>query len=137
MVRTFFFFFFHTHLLSSFRTSRGHRCRPFFPPVLAFNFYRAYGSAIPLLDDLSSSVANSRSRAFGNSICAQAKVPTNLYEYALGGIRTHDTDLYQARAYSNLVRHRGDRLLCTAAFTLRHVLTTPLQREKLSQIRPL
>ena len=28
-----------TFLLSSFRTSRGHRCRPFFPSVLAFNFY--------------------------------------------------------------------------------------------------
>ena len=25
------------------------------------------------------------------------KVPTNLYEYALGGARTHETDLYQAR----------------------------------------
>ena len=45
----------------------------------------------------SSSVANSRSRAFGKSICAQEKVPTNLYEYALGGVRTHETDLYQAR----------------------------------------
>ena len=29
-------------LLSNFWTSRGHRCRPFFPPVVAFNFYRAY-----------------------------------------------------------------------------------------------
>ena len=29
--------------------------------------------------------------------CAQEKVPTNLYEYALGGARTHETDLYQAR----------------------------------------
>ena len=38
---TVFLFFFHTHILSSFRTSRGHRCRPFSPPVLAFNFYRA------------------------------------------------------------------------------------------------
>ena len=37
----FFFFFFRTHLLSSFWTSRGHGCRPFSPPVLAFNFYRA------------------------------------------------------------------------------------------------
>ena len=37
----FFFFFFRTLSLSSFWTSRGHRCRPFFPPVLAFNFYRA------------------------------------------------------------------------------------------------
>ena len=25
------------------------------------------------------------------------KVPTNLYEYALGGARTQETDLYQAR----------------------------------------
>ena len=30
-----------TLLLSSFWTSRGHRCRPFSPPVLAFKFYRA------------------------------------------------------------------------------------------------
>ena len=36
-----FSFFFRTLLLSSFWTSRGHRCRPFSPPVLAFNFYRA------------------------------------------------------------------------------------------------
>ena len=34
----FFCSFFHTQSLSSFWTSRGHRCRPFFPPVLAFNF---------------------------------------------------------------------------------------------------
>ena len=77
--------------------SHGHRCRPFFPPVLAFNFYRAEGSAIPLLVDFSSSVANSLSRAFRKSICAQEKVPTNLYEYALGGAQTHETDLYQGR----------------------------------------
>ena len=36
-----FFFFVNTHLLSSFWTSRGHRFRPFSPPVLAFNVYRA------------------------------------------------------------------------------------------------
>ena len=70
---------------------------PFPPPVLAFNFCRPYGSAIPLLVDFSSSVANSRPRAFRKSICAQEKVPTDFYEYALGGIRTHETDLYQAR----------------------------------------
>ena len=34
-------YFFFTLLLPSFWTSRGHRCRPFFPPILAFNFYRA------------------------------------------------------------------------------------------------
>ena len=32
-----------------FWTSRGHRCRPF-PPVRAFNFYRAQGSASLLVD---------------------------------------------------------------------------------------
>ena len=37
----FFFIFCHTHLLSSFWTSRGHRCRLFSSPVLAFNLYRA------------------------------------------------------------------------------------------------
>ena len=33
-----FFFFFHTHLRSSFWTSRGHRCRPFFPPSSCLQF---------------------------------------------------------------------------------------------------
>ena len=41
----FFFSFFFSHYFHSssfsFWTSRSHRCRPFFPPVLAFNFYRA------------------------------------------------------------------------------------------------
>ena len=35
--------------------------------------------------------------SFRKSICPQEKVPTNLYEYALGGARTRETDLYQAR----------------------------------------
>ena len=64
-------------------------------------------SAIPLLVDFSSSVANTRSRAFRKSIRAQEKVPTNLYEYALGGARTHETD--HTRLEDNLIRHRGDR----------------------------
>ena len=34
-------YIFLTLLLCSFWTSRGHGCRPFFPPVLAFDFYRA------------------------------------------------------------------------------------------------
>ena len=37
----FLFVYFRTLLLSSFRTSRGHRCRPFSHPVVAFNVYRA------------------------------------------------------------------------------------------------
>ena len=38
---SFFFFVSPALFLSSFWTSRGHRCRPFSPPVLAFKFYRA------------------------------------------------------------------------------------------------
>ena len=68
-------FFFYTHLLSSFWTSREHMFRPFSPSVFAFNFYRAQGSAIPLLVDFSLSVANSRFRAFRKSISAQEKSP--------------------------------------------------------------
>ena len=68
-----------------------------FPPGYCLNFYRAEGSAAPLLVDVPSSVANSRTRAFRESICAQEKAPTKLYEYALGGTQTHETDLYQAR----------------------------------------
>ena len=41
MLASFFSPSFCTLLLSSFWTSHGHRCPPFFPPVLAFNFYSA------------------------------------------------------------------------------------------------
>ena len=51
-------------------------------------------------------VANSRSRAFRKPVYAQEKVPTNLYKYALGGARTHDTDLYQARGQPDTLPRR-------------------------------
>ena len=82
-------------------------CRPFFPPVLSFNFYRAWSSAIPLLVDFLSSVANSPSRAFRKSICAQKKLYTNLNEYALGGFEL--TKLTYTKLEDNLIRHRSDR----------------------------
>ena len=45
---------------------------------------------VTLIVDSSSSVDNSRSRAIQKSISAQGE---KLYEYALGGIRTHKADL--------------------------------------------
>ena len=45
--------------------------------MLAFNAHRAYGSA--------------------SQVVHEKKVPTNLFEYALGRARTHETDPYQAR----------------------------------------
>ena len=50
-----------------------------------------------MLVDFPSSVATPRSRTFRKSTCAQEKNPTDLYEYALGGARIRETDLYQAR----------------------------------------
>ena len=105
-------FFFRTLVLSSFWTSRGHRCRPFSPQVLAFNFYSAEGSAIPLLVDFSSSVANSRCRVFRESICAQEKVPRNYTSMHSGGLEIRK--LTCTRLEDNLIRHRGDRsYICT------------------------
>ena len=67
------------------------------PPVLCLQFLSCLGFSNPTARRFSSSIANSRSRAFRKSIYALEKVPTNLYEHALRGIRTHETDLYQAR----------------------------------------
>ena len=94
-----FFLFFFLTLTSTFQLldKPWSQVSSLLPPGSCLQFYCAQGSAIPLLVDISASVANSRSRAFRKSICAQEKVPTNSYEYALGGIRTHETDLYQAR----------------------------------------
>ena len=105
---SFLFFFLHTHLLYSFWTSRGYRCRAFSPPVLALNFYFAEGSAIPLLVYFSSSVANSPSRAFRKSICVQEKVPRIYTSMHSGGFEL--TKLTHTRLEDNLIRHRGYRL---------------------------
>ena len=79
---------------------------PFPAPVIAFFFFRHIIHRVqhPLIVDFSLRVAISRSRASRKSIsCAQDE---KLYEYALGGIRTHEADLYLARGY-NLIRHRS------------------------------
>ena len=63
------------------------------PPGTCLQFLSRIGFSIPTARRLSSNLANSRSRAFRESICAQEKVPESLYEYALGGTRTHEIDL--------------------------------------------
>ena len=100
-------YFRHTHLLSSFWTSRGHRCRPFYPPLRFLRhsiFIEHQDSAIPLLVDFPSSVANSRSRAFRKSISAREKVPTNLYGCALGKLELTKLTYY-TRLKDNPIRH--------------------------------
>ena len=101
-----FFCFFRTLLLFSFWTTAvvtGVVPSP--PRFLPSNFIAHRVPAILLLVDCSSSVAaNSRSRAFRKSICAQEKkVPTNLYERGF-----ELTKLTYTRLEDNLIRHRGD-----------------------------
>ena len=81
--RTFFFsscfldrlFYFPAQLVGGFLpsaifwTSRGHRCRPFSPPVRAFNFLWRIGFSIPTARRFSSNVANSRSRVLPIYTC--------------------------------------------------------------------
>ena len=74
------------------------------PPVMPLLFL-AHKVQHSLIVVFSSSVANSRSRAFRKSSSAQPQEEKS-DEYALGGIRTHEADLCQARGY-NLIRHRG------------------------------
>ena len=62
---------------------------PLPPPRLLPSFILAHRVQHPLIVDFSSSVANSRSRAFRKSISAQDE---NVYEYALGAIRGGDSN---------------------------------------------
>ena len=65
---------FFTLLLSSFWTSRGHRCRPFSPPCSSLHFFSRIGfSNPPSRRVFKSSLSNSRSPAFRKLICDQKK----------------------------------------------------------------
>ena len=72
------------------------------PPGTCLQFLSRVGFSIPTARRLSSNVANSRFRAFRESVWAQEKIPTDLYEYALGGTRTHEIDLPYSRHEDNL-----------------------------------
>ena len=104
MTRTFYFIFylfFFTHIylpVSVQAVVAG--VVPSSPRLSCVRFFIAIGFSNPTARRFLYRVllANSRSRAFRKSIfCAQEKIPTNLYEYALGGTRTDESDLYQAQ----------------------------------------
>ena len=94
---TFFFFFFYLNFSFQLLDKLWSQVSSLLPPGTCLQFLSRIGFSIPTTRRFSSNVANSRSRAFRESICAQEKLPMNLYEYALGGTRTHAIDLYQAR----------------------------------------
>ena len=81
------------------------------PPGSCLNFSSRIGISDPTARRFDIKCGElTRSRAFRKSICAQEKVPTILYEYELGGARTHETELYH-RLEDNLIRHRCDRII--------------------------
>ena len=67
---------------------------------------------MPTARRLSSNVANSRFRAFRESIRAQEKVPTHLYEYALWGTRTHEILLVGDWNFRRRETHETQLLRC-------------------------
>ena len=74
-------FFAEGSTLSNFWKSRGHRYRPF-PPPLCASFFSRIGFSIPTARRISSNVANSRSRACHQSFFAQEK-PTSTHSARL------------------------------------------------------
>ena len=114
-----FFLFFHTLILSSFWTSRGHRCRPFsFPPgsrlqfIIAHRVQQTHCSSILRRVLLTHALALSASQIVHNK-----KSPRSYTSMHSGGFEL--TKLTYTRLEDNLIRHRGDRLLYHAGYKTR------------------
>ena len=100
LFRPFFFFFCsHSYFPAPGQAVATGRCRPFSLRLLPSIFIAHTRVQQSHCSSIFHRVfANLRSRAFRKSICAREKVPARIfYEHALGGARTHETDLYQAR----------------------------------------
>ena len=102
-----FFSFFSSHNTSTFQlldNSRGHRCRPFFPPGSCLQFLSRIGFSNPPARRISSNVANSRSRAFPQINFVHKKKPLRIYaSMHSGGLEL--TRLTYTRLEDNLTRY--------------------------------
>ena len=105
-----FFFFFFTLLLSRFWTSRGHRCCPFFPPVLAFNFYSAYKIQQSHCSSIFHRVLLTHALALSASQIVHKKKSQRIYT-SMHSAGLELTKLTYTKLEDNLIRHRGDRCL--------------------------
>ena len=103
----FFLFFFHTHLLSSFWTSRGHRCRPFFPRFLTSIFitHRVQQSHCSLIFHRG---LLTHALALSASQFVHKKKSQRIYS-SMRSAGLELTKLTYTRLEDNLIRHRGDR----------------------------
>ena len=106
-----FSFFFRTLLLSSFWTSRGHRNRPFSPPVLAFFFFIAHRVQQSHRSSIIHRVLLTHALAFSASQFVHKKKSPRIYtSMHSGGFEL--TKLTYTRLEDNLIRHRDDRRRC-------------------------
>ena len=80
---------------------------PFPPFRLLPSLLLAHRVQHPLIVDFSSSVANSRSRAFRKSISAQKKAHKNLYEYAHGVFGLTKLNRTRLKDNNSLIHPRG------------------------------
>ena len=100
-----------TLVLFSFWTSRGHRCRPFSPPVLAFNFFIAHKVRRSQCSSFFfHRVFLTHALALSASPFVHKKKSPRIYTIMHpGGLEL--TKLTYIRLDDNLIRHRGDRLM--------------------------
>ena len=102
------FFFVHTYLLSSFWTSRGHRCRPFSPPVLG-SIYIAHRVQQSHCSPIFHRVLLTHAFALSASKFVHKKKSARIYTSIHSG-GFEPTKLTYTRLEGNLIRHRGDRI---------------------------
>ena len=105
--RSFFFFLFLTLSLSSFWTSRGHRCRPFFSRFLA-SIFIAHGVQQSHCSSMFHRVLLILALALSASQFVHKKKSQRIYtsKHSAG---LEATKLTYTRLEDNLIRHRGDR----------------------------
>ena len=108
-------FFSHIYLLSSFWASCGHRCRPFFPPVLTFNFlfFIAHRVQQSHCSSIFHRVLPTRALALSASQFEHEKKSQRIYTSMHSGGFELTKKLTYTRLEDNLIRHRGDRLKYT------------------------
>ena len=108
----FLFLCFSPYLLSSFWTSRGHRCRPSSPPVLAFSFYRANRVQQSHCSSTFYRALPTHALALSASQFVHKKKSLRIYaSMHSGGLEL--TKPTYTRLEDNLICHRGDRILHT------------------------
>ena len=106
-----FCFIFSRNLLSSFWTSRGHRCRPFSPPALVFNFIAHRVQQVHCSSVLHRVLLTHALALPANKFVHKKTFPRIYTSTHSGGFEL--TKLTYTRLEDNLIRHRGDRLKYT------------------------